>query len=215
MRLWKKRDKVRDLVFEHMACVRTAMDAFRDATRAFFVDSDYERAAEYALATHQAEGTADDIRRKVEKVMISGSLLPPSRRQILEVVERVDTLANAAEASLDSLMVQKVKVPEAVVPWILEILKETLVIFKDVECCIQALFAGKPNDTLRCADRIEQAEGRVDHMERDALKQVFSMDIDLAEKLHVAGYLGDLVKISDRAEDLSDRIALIVAERAY
>ena len=46
-------------------------------------------------------------------------------------------------------------------------------------------------------------------------KQLFVMDIDLAEKLRIAGYLADLVKISDRAEDLSDRIALIVAERVY
>ena len=40
-------------------------------------------------------------------------------------------------------------------------------------------------------------------------------DIDLAEKLHVARYVADLVKISDRAKDLSDRLALIVAEQAY
>ena len=215
MRLWKKRDEVRTLVFDHLACVRLALEAFEKATRAYFVSGDYEKASEFALETHRAEGNADDIRRTVEKAMIAGALLPPSRRQILEIVERSDTLANAAEASLDSLLLQQVKVPEAVVPSILEILEESLEIFKEVECCIQALFAGKPEQTLQCTDRIEQAEGRVDRIERDALKQLFSMSIDLAEKLHVAGYLADLVKISDRAEDLSDRIALIVAERAY
>lgn len=215
MRLWKKRDEVRDLVFDHLACVRTALHAFEQATRAYFVNGDHEKAAEFALETHRAEGNADDIRRTVEKAMITGALLPPSRRQILEVVERADTLANAAEASLDSLLLQQVRVPEALVPSILAILDESLEIFKEVECCIQSLFAGKPDEALQCADRIEQAEGRVDQKERDTLKQLFSMDIDLAEKLHVAGYLADLVKISDRAEDLSDRIALIVAERAY
>jgi len=215
MRLWKKRDQVRDLVFDHLACVREALTAFQNATRAYFVDRDPEKAAALALTTHQAESKADDIRRAVEKAMITGALLPPSRRQILEVVERADTLANAAEASLDSLLLQQVSVPESVVPAVLEILSETSGLYDEVECAIERLFAGKPEETLQCTDRIEQAEGRVDHIERDALKQLFSLDIDLAEKLHVAGYLGDLVKISDRAEDLSDRIALIVAERAY
>ena len=215
MRLWKKRDEVRNLVFDHLACVREALTAFQNATRAYFVDRDPEKAAELALTTHQAESKADDIRRAVEKAMITGALLPPSRRQILEVVERADTLANAAEASLDSLLLQQVSVPESVVPAVLEILSETSGLYDEVECAIERLFAGKPEETLQCTDRIEQAEGRVDHIERDALKQLFSLDIDLAEKLHVAGYLGDLVKISDRAEDLSDRIALIVAERAY
>ena len=215
MRLWKKRDEVRKLVFDHLACVREALTAFQNATRAYFVDRDPEKAAALALTTHQAESKADDIRRAVEKAMITGALLPPSRRQILEVVERADTLANAAEASLDSLLLQQVSVPKSVVPAVLEILSETSGLYDEVECAIERLFAGKPEETLQCTDRIEQAEGRVDHIERDALKQLFSLDIDLAEKLHVAGYLGDLVKISDRAEDLSDRIALIVAERAY
>jgi len=215
MRFWRRRDEVRDLVFDHLACVSTALHAFEQATRAYFVNGDQEKAAELALETHRAEGKADDIRRAVEKAMITGALLPPSRRQILEVVERADTLANAAEASLDSLLLQQVRVPEPAVPSILGILEESLAIFKEVECCIQALFAGKPDEALRCADRIEQAEGRVDQKERNILKQLFSMDIDLAEKLHVTGYLADLVKISDRAEDLADRVALIVAERAY
>lgn len=215
MRLWKKRDAVRDLVFEHLACVRTALHAFRDATHAYFVDRDRDKAAEFALATHRAEGEADDIRRTVEKQMITGALLPPSRRQILEIVERTDTLANAAEASVDSLLLQQVQVPDVVVPLVLEILAETLDLYEEVECAIENLFAGKPDETLQSTDRIEQAEGRVDNLERQALKQLFALDIDLAEKLHVAGYLADLVKISDRAEDLSDRIALIVAERAY
>lgn len=215
MRLWKKRDEVRDLVFEHLACVRTALEAFEQATLAYFVKHDREEAAEFALETHRAEGKADDIRRDVEKAMITGALLPPSRRQILEVVEQADTLANAAEASLDNLLLQQVLVPEAVVPSILEILDLSVKVYEEVECAIRALFAGKAPETLECVDRIEQAEGAVDHIEREALKQLFAMDIDLAEKLHVAAYVGELVKISDRAEDLSDRLALIIAEQAY
>ena len=33
MRLWKKRDEVRTLVFEHLACVRLALEAFEKATK--------------------------------------------------------------------------------------------------------------------------------------------------------------------------------------
>jgi len=215
MRFWRRRDEVRDLVFDHLPCVSTALNASEEATRSYFVSGDREKAAGFALETRRAEGNADDIRRTVEKAMITGALLPPSRRQILEVVERADTLANAAEASLGSLLLQQVGVPEVLVPSILEILEESLAIFKEVECCIQSLFEGRPEEALQCADRIEQAEGRVDQMERETLKQLFSMDIDLAEKLHVSGYVADLVKISDRGEDLADRVALIVAERAY
>lgn len=215
MRLWKKRDEVRNLVLQHLASVRCAIDAFHDATRAYFEDDDHEKAAEYALATHRAEGAADNIRRKVEQAMISGALLPPSRRQILEIVERVDTLANAAEASLDRLLVERVSVPTGIVPTILRILETSLSIFEDVECAVRSLFEGKLEATMECVDRIEMAEGSVDHLERDALKDIFSLDIELACKLHVSSYLSALVKISDRAEDLSDAIALSAALQAF
>ena len=215
MRLWKKRDAARDLVIEHAASVRAALQSFESATRAYFVDGNLERAAEFALEAHCAEGKADDIRRSVEKAMISGALFPPLRRQILDVVERTDALANAAEASLDSLLVQRVKIPDSIALLILQILDETMAGFDEVEAAIRALFAGDAAETLKCVDRIEEVESRIDHIERESQKKLFAMSIDLAEKLHVAGYIADLVKISDRAEDLSDRIALIVAERAY
>jgi uncharacterized protein len=215
MRLWRKRDEVRDLVFEHLASVRLAVEAFDGATRACFVDIDREKASEFALLTHTAEGAADDIRRKVEQAMISGALLPPSRRQILEIVEQVDTLANAAEATLDRLLVENVTVPEVIIPYILQILEVSLAIFDDVECSIRLLFEGKAAETMECVDRIEMAEGKIDHLEREALKELFALDIELASKLHVSGYFAALVKISDRAEDLSDVIALSTALQAF
>jgi len=39
------------------------------------------------------------------------------------------------------------------------------------------------------------------------------MDIDLAEKIQMRGLVEELVELSDRAEDLSDRIDIMIAER--
>ena len=49
MRSWKKRPAVRNLVFDHLSCVRTALHAFEQATRAYFVNEDYEKANEFAF----------------------------------------------------------------------------------------------------------------------------------------------------------------------
>ena len=215
MVLWKRRNAVRELVFDHMICVRTALVAYQSACSAYFEERNDDKAAEFALETHRAEGHADDIRRQVKIAMVSGALLPPSRRQILEIVERIDSLANAAEAVLDRLLIQRVRIPQSLVESIILILQETAAIWDEVECCIKLLFAGKPDGALECADRIEQAEGRVDHLERGSLLKLFDMELELASKLQIAAVIGDLAEISDRAEDLSDKIALIVAERAF
>lgn len=214
MRLWKGRAKVERLVLEHLAQVREAVGFFGQATRAHFVDRDTDKAELFALETHKAEGRADDTRRDVEKSLISGALLAPARRRILELVERVDSLANAAESSLDYLLVQRVKVPEELVEGLIDILDETLEIFEDVERSIHLLFTGPREKTLECTARIEKREGKIDHIERKLTKRLFELDLDLAAKLHVHGYISELVTISDRAEDLADRIALVIAEQA-
>lgn len=215
MRLWKRRDAVRDLVYKHLACVREALETFEKATRAYCVDEDPGKADEFALATHRAEGKADDIRRSVEKAMLSGVLLPSSRKQILEIVEHTDTLANAAEASLDTLLLQRVRIPKTLVPLISQTVELTLGAFEELESAIRNLLAGKGPETLEYVARVEQIEGEIDIIERSVQKQLFAMDIGLAEKLQVAGYIADLVKVSDRAEDVSDQVALIAAERAF
>jgi len=213
--LWKKSKEVQTLVFEHLGQVRVTIETFLDSARCYLRDHDVEEADRLALETHRAEGRADDIRRQVEKALISGALLATSRRQVLEIIERVDTLANAAEATLDYLLVQRVAAPPEIVPLLLEILDATAAVFEDVECSIRALFAGDRKETLACTERIERGEGKVDQLERKATKALFRSELEMGHKLHVHGLIDNLVKISDRAEDLSDRIAMITAERAF
>lgn len=213
--LWRKATRVQSLVLDHLACVRKAIDFFLESTNAYFTHEDEAEAKRLALETHRAEGQADDIRREAERTLIGGALLASSRRHVLEIIERVDTLANAAEATLDYLLVQHVDIPEEIKPTLLQMVDETGKIFGDVECGIRALLQGDRKETLACTERIETREGTIDQFERDAVKKLFRLDIGLSHKLHVAGYLDGLVEISDRAEDLSDRIVMVVAERAF
>jgi len=212
---WKKSEAVQTLVFEHLTQVRATIDAFLASARSYLRDGDADEADRLAFETHRAEGRADDVRRKVERALIGGALLATSRRQILEIIERVDTLANAAEATLDYLLVQRVDVPGSIVPFLLQILDATGTVFDDVERAIHALMGGKREETIACTERIDAGEGAIDEIERKATKTLFGSDLEMAGKIHVHGLIDALVKISDRAEDLADRIAMITAEKAF
>ena len=85
-------------------------------------------------------GHADDVRREVLRTLVAGAFLPPSRRQILEIIECIDTLANAFEAALDYLIGERVEVREDFKPRFLEILGTTEDILDKVEFAIRALF---------------------------------------------------------------------------
>ena len=212
---WRKATQVRGLVLEHVAQVRTTMEIFFESLRVHLEGGDTEKAEALSLEAHRAESAADDIRRRVEQKLVGGALLAPSRRQILEIIEQVDRLANSAEATLDYLFVQRVEIPEAIVPFLLRIAEESADVFHEVECGLQALFDGKRSESDACMVRIDHCESRVDEIERQAVKTLFRMDLELARKLHVYGLIESLVEISDRAEDLADRITLVTAEREF
>lgn len=207
-RSWRR---VEDLIAEHLRYVAEAIDSFAQAIDAYLA-GDLPRAEELALATHKAEGRADDVRRKVEAEILRGALLAGSRRDVLEIIEETDKLANAAEATLDYLIPQQVSIPAELNDLIQSIVKKSQEIFAEVKQALHLLFSDM-GQALEKTHHIEELESQVDHLEREAIEKLFRMDLDLAHKLHVRDFIGILVEISDRAEDLSDRIEIMVAQR--
>jgi len=211
---WGKAKKIEELVLRHLGQVDVALDAFHKAIVAYVVEKDVKRAKALALETHKAEGAADDIRREVEVELLGGALLASSRRDILELIEHVDRLANSGEATLDSLLLERIEFPDAVVEYIDRIVRETIEIIGHVDEAIRLLFRN-PDAAIEHTKEIEIGEGRVDQLERETLKTVFMMETDLARKIQLRDFVHLLVEISDRAEDLSDRIDVMVAERRF
>lgn len=209
---WRKHKEIEALVLEHLGHVDATLQAFSRSLDAYLREGDVETADRYALETHQAEGRADDARRRIETQLLSGSLLPTSRRDILQIIEQVDRLANAAEEILDYLLLQRVEVPDEIMPEITEIGVQSSNAFDEVKKAVTGLFQNV-DQALEHTKAIEQLEGEVDHLERRATKRLFALDIELARKLQISGFIQRLVRLSDRAEDLSDLIELIVAAR--
>jgi predicted phosphate transport protein (TIGR00153 family) len=209
---WRKQKEIESLVLEHLGHVDATLEAFGKALTAYLNEGDVETADAFALETHRAEGRADDVRRRIETRMLSGSLLPTSRRDILQIIDQVDRLANAAEEILDYLLLQRVSVPEEIMAEIAGIAEQSQQAFAEVKAAVESLFR-KIGEALTHTKAIEHLEGEVDHLERRATKKLFALDVDLARKLQVSGFIQRLVRLSDRAEDLSDVIELIVAAR--
>ena len=209
---WGKGKRIEELVLRHLQQVDISLEAFDKALCAYVLDGDIATAKKLALETHRAEGKADDIRREVEKELLGGALLTSSRRDILEVIEQVDKLANSGEAVLDTLLLERIDVPDAIGAKVSEIAQITRDIIVEVNEAIHALFHNTA-ETTKHTKAIEEYEGKVDQIEREALKAIFTMDLDLAHKLQLRDFLEELVEISDRAEDLSDRLDIMVAER--
>jgi predicted phosphate transport protein (TIGR00153 family) len=209
---WKKQRDIEALVFEHLDRVDESLQYFIQSLNAYVQEGDIEKADAMALQTHKSEGQADDVRRRVEAQLLAGALMPASRRDILQLVEQVDRLANAAENALDHLLLQRIVIPDMMQPAILEITNKSEIIFAHVKDAIGNLFKTM-EAALKHTQQIEHIEGEIDHIERKTIKALFKQDLDLAHKMQLNDFVSSIVELSDRAEDLSDHIELMVAQK--
>ena len=211
--LWRDESEVNEMIEGHVNLVVETLEKFKEGMDLWVEEGDLERANKLALETHNLEGEADDLRREIEMKLLNGALMARSRRPLLDMVERTDKLANAAEASLDFTLLQEIQLPPELVPTTKEIVELSVTIVDKVQKALKTLFGGD-GDVLEYTESIERIEGEIDNLERDFVQDLFNLDdLELAEKILLRQYLEALVEISDRAEDLSDEMEILTATR--
>jgi len=114
--------KVRDLVEAHLHWVGETLAAMNEAVSAFLSGESWEALEEKAVEVHRRESRADDARKEAEITLVRGALLVGTRRNLLNVLDELDLVANSAEAAVDFLVYQRVKVPEVLHPLIRDFL---------------------------------------------------------------------------------------------
>ncbi|HAZ27453.1 TPA: hypothetical protein DCY67_02390 [Candidatus Acetothermia bacterium] len=205
-------NKVRDLVVEHLTLVEDAVAKMAQGIRGHLDGRPWDEVEELAVETHRRESRADDVRRVAERELVRGALLAGTRRSLLGIVEGVDRLANAAEAAMYFLTLQRVALPDLLHPLIREAVETVQGQMGDVKAAVVGLLDGDPTATKH-AEEVDRKESRVDELQRRAIARLFATDLPLAEKILAREFLEKLGEISDRAEDVSDLVVMAIAVR--
>lgn len=208
---WKSKD-VEDRIFQHFNLVERALLKCEEALEKY-LEGDLEQADAFAVEAGALEGEADDVRRNVESMLLRGAMLPESLQDLWEIIERIDKLADVGEAMLDFALLQRVEIPAAIRSTIEDVFEKSVETLQELKSALQVLFQdlGRVPEHTR---RIEELEHEVDTLEREAIRELFSSDVELARKVQVREFITILTDISDRAEDVSDLLELAVARRA-
>ncbi len=213
MVFWRKSKEVERRLGDHMELVEKSLLNFQQGMIAYCDDKEMEMINEFAAKTHQLESEADDLRRKIESELLGGALLASSRGDILEIIEHTDRLANSGESVLNYIVLQQVQIPAALKPLLREMTDLSVQVVQEIKQAIHLMFTDMRRALVHTA-AVEKIESKIDRQEKEFIRDLFDMDIDLAEKLLVRGVVEKMTKISDRAEDLADTINRVVAQRS-
>ena len=137
--------------------------------------------------------------------------MPLLREDIYKVVESLDKVANFAEECCDFFLNQRPEIPDHFKSDFSVIIKASLGVGEPLKHSVMCYLKGIcPVEVSRQhAKDIGLIESKVDGLEWDLTKKIFSSDLDYSHKLHLRLCLDRIVEVSDRAEDSADQLELV------
>jgi len=212
----KTGQKIWNLVDQHLGYVFECYCAFEKFMEDFLGGKPASEMHEAYSEIDKLEGAADVARRKLINAFLEGSLLPSTRKEILDIVGRMDKVANKCQDIACKLVYENVSVPEAYCANMLEITKITKEQYLMMKRALKILFDDyellmKNGSILH---DIMAKEYEVDKLEDTTTIALYKDEsLDLAQKNHLKYFLGNLADISDMLEDIADHIQIIVVLR--
>ena len=207
--LFKKEKEVIELILKHLDAVEDSLKTGIQ-TIEFYLDGNISEAKVLTRKVGSLESEADIIRYNIRDKLYSGAYLPLLREDIYKLIESIDKVGNAGEASCDFFLNQRPTIPEEMRPHFVAVVQESLGIIDNLKLAVLCYFKGECKiETVReHTKEIGMQESRVDKFEWDLTKAILTSPMDLAHKLDLRLCLESIVEVSDRAEDAGDQLEL-------
>ena len=210
MIIFKKEKEVIELIEKHADKVEECLAIATDTLQAY-LKNDISKAKKLARQTDNVETQADMIRHEIRDKLYYGAYMPLLREDIYKLVESLDKVANFTEECCDFFLNQRPKIPDEFKSDFSVIIKASLGVGEPLKHSVMCYLKGIcPMEVSRQhAKDIGLIESKVDGLEWDLTKKIFSSDLDYSHKIHLRLCLDRIVEVSDRAEDSADQLELV------
>ena len=210
--LFKKESLLESSIYEYLDALIEAQENFLLALQVCYENQHCEQFDFLTEQTHKLESKADDIRENIKSMMYSKALIPDSRGDIMGLLEAIDEIPHLFEVVLYMLQLQKITIPEFILPDFKEIIRLSL------ECCNllyrQVRIFFERSGTIRdLVSKIDLNESHCDHIERGIIRDIFDSQLDPFQKLQLKELVLKIGDIADQAESVSRRVNIINMKR--
>ena len=213
MFLFKKNLKLMEKLKEYLEVNQETINEFVKATKYLLDNGIDEHFEVLTKQTHSKESNADDIRREIEHEMYAKSLLPESRRDLLEIIEQLDRIPNRAESILNMFLTQQTLLIEDIksdMQELINLTSETVVYtIEATRDCFD--MSGKMKELARLIDNNESIG---DRLERKMITTIFAADIDTGEKMLQKEFVLQVGAICDLCERVKDKLVITSIKRS-
>lgn len=187
---------------------------------------DLEKSVEAAIKENQketqnciqrvasSEREADTLRRKVMDEVSTGELSSIDREDLMNLVKRVDMVADWSRESTRILGAISMKyVPKSIKDELVEMVRSVKQCTVSLQKCVNKMIT-KPEEALQAADMVEREEEKVDDTHEEARILLGKEELPkVGVAILVSQLFEALEMIADSCEDTCDQIRVIIVRR--
>jgi len=209
---WGKTQRVEKMLSDYFDQCDGCYRKFEQAFEIYFDQGPLQAFDEAVAEVHLIEASCDDLRREIEYLLYGKALLPESRGDLLGLLEAFDKLPNIAETVAFLFSCQSMVLPPDLHSAYKDLLRVNVEAYQLARRTVDTVMTN-PKATLHVTKEVEHKESESDRLERDLIRAIYSRDIAMGEKLALKEAVLLIGTISDRAESLADRVAIMAIKR--
>ena len=209
---WDKPHRVEIMLKEYFDGCDSCFQQLEQAFETYFSQGPSDLFHDAVRKVNHLEATCDDLRREIEYLLYGKALLPESRGDLLGLLETYDKLPNIAETVAFLFSCQSLILPDDLHPAYKDLFQVNIEAYELARRTVDTVMTN-PKATLHVTKDVEHKESESDRLERDLIRAIYSRDISMGEKLGLKEAVLLIGKISDRAESLADRVAIMAIKR--
>jgi hypothetical protein len=209
----RRETKAITIVQRHLALTTGIVEDLENAiTAAIRMDEKEMQTCIERVANGEKE--ADRLRRSVMDDISKGELSPMDRVDLMDLVKRVDMVADWSRESTRVLgAIPMGQVPESIKNEFIEMVKNVRACTVSLQKCVNKMME-KPEDALQAADDVEREEEKVDGIHEKARALLGKEELPKAGIAVLTSQLFEALEmIADACEDACDQVRVIIVRK--
>ncbi|HNY14328.1 MAG TPA: DUF47 family protein [Bacteroidales bacterium] len=180
---------------------------FREGIKAY-IEKDMEAYNRHLHKVDSLESNADKLQRTIENDMITHSILPQNRAEVVTLIDRMDEIIDTIKRSLNEFLIEMPEIPEELNKDLINLTEASANAAEELIPAARAYFKA-PYTVREKLLKVYYFEGEADKLSLYTKKKIFQevKGIDLAHKAHLRYIVHHTENISDLAQKAADLLS--------
>jgi uncharacterized protein len=180
---------------------------FREALKAY-LNKDMDAFSRHLQKADSLEKHADKLQREIENDMITHSILPQHRADVVQLIDQLDTIIDGVKSTLYEFDIEIPESPQQLNNSFINLTEVSVSAAEEVIPAARAYFKA-PFTVREKLLKVYYYESETDKVAYDMKKLIFHelQELDLAHKAHLRYIIHHIEKISDLAQKAADLLS--------